>query len=157
LRLFLLTCGACLCCSATTLESEYKSDIYGERCCILGGVHAVVESLFRRYTEQGMSAEDAFRNSVECITGPISRIISREGIPAVYEKFNEEEKKIFRQAYSASFKPSLDVCYEVYEDVACGNEIKSVVNACSRFDRFPMGKIDGTPMWQVGKEVSPLR
>lgn len=31
-----------------------RSDIYGERCCILGGVHAVVESLFRRYTRGGM-------------------------------------------------------------------------------------------------------
>ena len=33
----------------TTLESEYKSDIYGERCIILGAVHGIVESLFRRY------------------------------------------------------------------------------------------------------------
>lgn len=31
-----------------------RSDIYGERCVILGGVHGVVESLFRRYTRQGM-------------------------------------------------------------------------------------------------------
>ena len=31
----------------------------------------------------------------------------------------------------------------------CGNEIKSVVNAVSRFDRWPMGKIDQTHMWQV--------
>eukprot|EP00889_Picochlorum_renovo_P005946 jgi/Picre1/32976/NNA_008303.t1 len=62
----------------TTLESEYKSDIYGERCCILGGVHGAVESLFRRYTRQGMSDEEAFRESVECITGPLTRIISRE-------------------------------------------------------------------------------
>lgn len=30
------------------------SDIYGERCVILGGVHGVVESLFRRFTRQGM-------------------------------------------------------------------------------------------------------
>ena len=30
------------------------SDIYGERCVILGGVHGVVESLFRRYTRNGM-------------------------------------------------------------------------------------------------------
>ena len=30
------------------------SDIYGERCCILGGVHGAVESLFRRYTRNGM-------------------------------------------------------------------------------------------------------
>lgn len=31
-----------------------RSDIYGERCCILGGVHGAVESLFRRYTRDGM-------------------------------------------------------------------------------------------------------
>ncbi len=43
----------------------------------------------------------------------------------------------------------MDICYEIYEDVACGNEIKSVVNAGRRFDRFPMGKIDGTFMWKV--------
>ncbi len=39
---------------------------------------------------------------------------------------------------------------EIYEDVASGNEIRSVVQAGARFDRFPMGKIDGTHMWQVG-------
>uniref|UniRef100_A0A061RVA1 Acetohydroxy-acid reductoisomerase n=1 Tax=Tetraselmis sp. GSL018 TaxID=582737 RepID=A0A061RVA1_9CHLO len=142
---------------ATTLESEYKSDIYGERCCILGGVHGVVESLFQRYVSLGMSPEEAFKNTVETITGPISRIISRDGILKVYESFSEEDKKIFRKAYTTSFKPSLDICYEVYEDVACGNEIKSVVNAVSRFDRFPMGKIDQTFMWQVGKEVRAKR
>lgn len=31
-----------------------RSDIYGERCVILGGVHGVVESLFRRFTRNGM-------------------------------------------------------------------------------------------------------
>lgn len=36
----------------TTLESEYKSDIYGERMILLGAVHGMVESLFRRYTRQ---------------------------------------------------------------------------------------------------------
>jgi hypothetical protein len=43
----------------------------------------------------------------------------------------------------------MDICLEIYEDVASGNEIRSVVMAGSRFDRFPMGKIDGTHMWQV--------
>ena len=38
--------------AATTLESEYKSDIYGERCILLGAVHGMVEALFRRYTRQ---------------------------------------------------------------------------------------------------------
>jgi hypothetical protein len=40
--------------------------------------------------------------------------------------------------------------------VACGNEIKSVVNAVERFNRWPMGKIDQTHMWQVGGWVDRL-
>jgi ketol-acid reductoisomerase len=32
----------------TTLTEEYKSDIFGERGILLGGVHGIVESLFRR-------------------------------------------------------------------------------------------------------------
>jgi len=51
----------------------------------------------------------------------------------------------------------MDICYEIYEDVACGNEIKSVVAAVERFDKFPMGKIDQTHMWKVGKEVRAKR
>lgn len=141
----------------TTLESEYKSDIYGERCVILGAVHGIVESLFRRYEAQGMSEEDAFMNSVESITGPINSIISKKGMKALYEGLDAEGKETFMKAYSAAFKPSMDICYEIYEDVACGNEIKSVVNATNRFDRFPMGKIDQTRMWKIGEKVRAKR
>jgi len=80
------------------LEQEYKSDIFGERGeqsdlpmdtllsllyadyffsgILLGAVHGIVEALFRRYTENGMSEELAYKNTVECITGIISRTIS---------------------------------------------------------------------------------
>src|ERR671925_324854 len=33
----------------TTLESEYRSDIFGERGILLGAVHGLVEGLYRRY------------------------------------------------------------------------------------------------------------
>mmetsp|Transcript_4776 Transcript_4776/g.8425 ORF Transcript_4776/g.8425 Transcript_4776/m.8425 type:complete len:570 (+) Transcript_4776:79-1788(+) len=141
----------------TTLESEYKSDIYGERCIILGAVHGIVESLFRRYEAQGMSDEDAFVNSVESITGPINTIISKRGMKALYDDLDAAGKETFMKAYSATFKPSMDICYEIYEDVACGNEIRSVVNATNRFDRFPMGNIDQTRMWKVGEKVRAKR
>jgi ketol-acid reductoisomerase len=136
---------------ATTLESEYRSDIYGERAVLLGGVHGLSEALFRRYTQQGMSEEQAFSEIVECITGPVTGTISTRGIKAVYEDLpNAADKAEFERAYSSCLGPCLDVCYEIYEDVACGNEINSVVNAGARFGRFPMGKIDGTRMWKVG-------
>ncbi|MFM9481292.1 ketol-acid reductoisomerase, partial [Streptomyces scabiei] len=47
----------------TTLESEYKSDIYGERGILLGAVHGIIESLYRRYVAAGQSREEAFLNS----------------------------------------------------------------------------------------------
>ncbi len=43
------------------------------------------------------SEEEAFKNSVESITGPITRIISREGMPAVYEALDAEGKKTFEK------------------------------------------------------------
>ena len=43
---------------------------------LLGAVHGIVEALFRRYTENGDSEELAYKNTVECITGIISRTIS---------------------------------------------------------------------------------
>lgn len=111
-----------------------------------------------RYRAQGQSEESAFINSVETITGPITKIISSKGgMTAVYNSLSEEGKKEFEKAYSASFGPAKDICLEIYEDVACGNEIRSVINAVSRFDRFPMGKIDQTPMWKVGQEVRKKR
>jgi ketol-acid reductoisomerase len=148
---------------ATTLEQEYKSDIFGERGILLGAVHGIVESLFRRYTETGMSEELAYKNTVECITGNISKTISAKGMLAVYNSLSEDGKKEFEAAYSASFYPCMDILYECYEDVASGSEIRSVILAGRRFyekeglPAFPMGKIDKTRMWKVGEQVRKTR
>ncbi|KAM0871004.1 hypothetical protein ACQ4PT_039686 [Festuca glaucescens] len=148
---------------ATTLEQEYKSDIFGERGILLGAVHGIVEALFRRYTEQGMDEELAYKTTVEGITGVISKTISKKGMLEVYNSLSEEGKKEFNKAYSASFYPCMDILYECYEDVASGSEIRSVVLAGRRFydkeglPAFPMGKIDQTRMWKVGEKVRSTR
>ncbi|KAG2617379.1 ketol-acid reductoisomerase, chloroplastic-like [Panicum virgatum] len=148
---------------ATTLEQEYKSDIFGERGILLGAVHGIVEALFRRYTEQGMDEESAYKNTVEGITGIISKTISKKGMLEVYNSLSEEGKKEFNKAYSASFYPCMDILFECYEDVASGSEIRSVVLAGRRFyekeglPAFPMGNIDQTRMWKVGEKVRSTR
>ena len=53
--------------------------------------------------------------------------------------------------------PAKEILQEIYDDVACGNEIRSVVSASNRYDEFPMGQIDGTEMWVVGEEVRKQR
>lgn len=148
---------------ATTLEQEYKSDIFGERGILLGAVHGIVECLFRRYTDNGMSEDLAYKNTVECITGVISKTISTKGMLSLYNSLSEEGKKEFQAAYSASFYPCMDILYECYEDVASGSEIRSVVLAGRRFyekeglPAFPMGNIDQTRMWRIGEKVRAVR
>ncbi|KAL8208129.1 hypothetical protein R6Q57_007541 [Mikania cordata] len=141
---------------ATTLEQEYKSDIFGERGILLGAVHGIVESLFRRYTEGGMSEDLAYKNTVECITGIISKTISTQGMKAVYGSLTEDGKKEFLTAYSASFYPCMDILYECYEDVASGNEIRSVVLAGRRFyaSLFPISFLNSTLYFLFHKHKS---
>lgn len=141
----------------TTLESEFKSDIYGERGILLGAVWGIVESLYRRYIAQGMSHEEAFLNSTESVTGPISKTISKKGILALHEGLDAAGKKIFEAAYSASYPASRDILEEIYDDVASGNEIRSVNLAGERLKRRPMGKIDRTEMWKTGEKVRKAR
>lgn len=142
----------------TTLDSEFKSDIFGERCILLGGVHGIIECLFRKYVSQGMSKQDAFKHTSECITGPLTQTISHRGIDHVYHSLTSDaDRAAFKKAYTASYGPSRDIIEECYDDVACGNEIKSVINAGNRHDRFPMGKIDVTETWKVGAKVRAAR
>ena len=141
------------CTFMTTLESEYKSDIFGERGILLGAVHGIAENLYRRLIDNGMSHDEAFLNSAQSITGPISKTISRSGLMAVYEELSDAEKATFRKTYCAAYHPAKDVLMEIYDDVACGNEVRSVINATKRHGEYPMGKIDGTEMWQTGVKV----
>src|SRR6478736_3463970 len=106
----------------TTLESEFKSDIYGERGILLGAVHGIIEALYRRYVAQGMSKEAAFLNSAESITGPISKTISKRGIRAVYEGLDPAGKAEFEKAYAAAYPVAKEVLAEIYDAVSSGKE-----------------------------------
>ena len=109
----------------TTLESEYRSDIFGERGILLGAVHGIVEGLYRWFVNNGLEKDDAFVQSVESITGPISKTISHDGILAVYNGFEDEDKETFKRAYSAAYHPAFETLWEIYDEVSSGNEIKS--------------------------------
>ena len=137
----------------TTLEQEYKSDIFGERAVLLGGVHAIVEFLFRHYQNLGATPEEAFVRS-ESLTGP-NQTLSRSGFLGSTNPF--EEARVFRRAYGAAYWPSYEVHYEIYQEVASGNEIRSVLLAADRMKKIPMGKIDESYMWKVGEKVRAAR
>jgi ketol-acid reductoisomerase len=141
----------------TSLEMEYRSDLFGERGILLGAVHGIVERLHRRFVDAGMSEEQAFRETVESVTGPISKTISRKGIMGVYEEIPDDRKQEFDTAYAATYPAAREILTECYQEVSSGNEIRSVILAGERMKRYPMSTIDDTPMWEVGEEVRSQR
>jgi hypothetical protein len=114
-------------------------------------VHGIVESLYRRFRDQGLSETDAYRHSVDSVTGPISRTISKDGLYGLYQRLDEAGREAFGRAYAAAYPVGLELTHEIYDEVSSGNEIRSVIMAGKRFARFPMGKIDQASMWRVGE------
>jgi ketol-acid reductoisomerase len=141
----------------TTMESEYRSDIFGERGILLGAVHGIVESLYRRFVSEGASEDEAFERACESITGPISETISHDGLLAIDEYLDDEGRQTFRKAYEATYPASKALLVEIYDEVSSGNEIRSVVAANRRLEQYPMPKIEGTQMWSVGADVRAKR
>jgi len=141
----------------TTLKSEVTSDLFGERSILLGAVHGVVEALNRRYLDDGATPEDAFDRACESLTGPIRETISKQGLIAVDEQLTADGRRDFRRAYDATYVAFRGLMEEIYDDVVSCNEIRSVVAAASRFDRYPMTRVEGSPMWKTGAGVRKQR
>jgi ketol-acid reductoisomerase len=141
----------------TTLQNEVRSDVFGERGILLGALHGIVESLYRRFTELGDPPDKAFMRACESVTGPLARTISHDGIKAVSDGLEGDAKRTFEEAYSASYRASMPILLEIYDEVSSGNEIRSVVQAGKRLERFPMSEIGTTRMWKVGQAVRDRR
>ena len=120
-------------------------------------MHGICESLYRWFRGHGRQPDDAFLDSAKSITGAISKQISAAGLLGVYEALDEGGRQLFKKAYCACYEPAADILTEIYEEVESGNEIRSVVSAAHRLNRFPMSEIAGTEMWQVGRSLRSNR
>jgi ketol-acid reductoisomerase len=141
----------------TTLRGEYLSDVVGERAILLGAVHGIVESLFQRYRLAGDDPVTAYERSCENVTGPIARIISRSGLRAVRDDLPADRRPEFDRAYAASYRPARDLIEEIYDEVADGVELRSVVLAGKRVGGSALTNISGSPMWAAGPLVRARR
>jgi ketol-acid reductoisomerase len=137
----------------TTLESEYLSDIAGERAILLAIPHAIAEAMYRRSIECGDPPAHAFTRSSLCLSGPLARTISAGGIAAVVDGFAGDARRTFEEAYCAAYPAMAALVVEIYDDVESGAEVASVERAAARLQDWPMAPIDGTRMWAVGSDV----
>ncbi|MGW6283271.1 ketol-acid reductoisomerase [Kribbella sp. NPDC055071] len=140
---------------ATTLRDEYHSDIVGERAILLGAVHGLVEAMYRYFRIDGADPVTAYERSTEAITGPIARTISTDGLAAV--RAATADPDLFDRAYSVAYGPARDLVAEIYDEVAEGTELRSVILAERRLTDKPMTTIGGSPMWSYGERVRARR
>ena len=134
---------------------EYRSDIVGERAILLGAVHGLVEALYRHFRLDGADPETAYERSTESITGPIARTISDDGLAAVRAACWRAGP--VRPRVRAAYRPARDLVAEIYDEVADGTELRSVILAEQRLATRPMTEIGGSPMWSDGTEVRARR
>ncbi len=136
----------------TTLEMEYRSDIFGERGVLLGAVWGSLEALFGNFMfEQNATRGDAFAKSALSLTGPISRAISEGGLLGVSAALAGPDDGAFYRTMRASYTASLPILAEIYDEVASGREIGSVIDSTARLETYPMSKVDGAVMWRTGE------
>lgn len=136
----------------TTLGSEWRSDIYGERAMLLGGVHGLVEAVYAWKVQKGQGGEQAYLESVETLVGPISKTISERGLTGVFEALgSDQERDEFAAAYNAAYPVLKHLMAKLYNDVSTGREIQEV------FDDYTLGspkpQVDGGSMWRDGEKV----
>lgn len=135
----------------TTLENEWRSDIFGERAILLGGVHGIVEALYAWKRQENQGSEEAYLQTVESLVGPISSTISHEGLQGVFERLEGQDRETFVTAYNATYPVLKQLIGKIYTDVSSGREIGEVVS--DNENNVPMTQVDGTDMWRAGERV----
>jgi ketol-acid reductoisomerase len=135
----------------TTLENEWRSDIFGERSILLGGVHGILEATYAAKIQQRYEPEAAFEQTVESLVGPISRTISHEGLLGILDELDEGGREEFAKAYNTAYPVLERLISKIYTDVSSTREIAEVVD--DNANDMPMTQVDGTDMWRVGERV----
>lgn len=69
----------------TTFEKEVYSDLYGERGCLMGGIHGMFLAQYEVLRERGHSPSEAFNETVEEATQSLYPLIGANGMDWMYE------------------------------------------------------------------------
>ena len=125
----------------TTLESEYKSDIYGERGILLGAVHGIIESLYRRYVAQGMTKEAAFRQLGRVDHRPdLEDHLQARHPRRLRAGWTPPARRSSRRPTRPRTRPRARCCTRSTTRSSSGNEIRGVVLAGNRLKTAPDGQ-----------------
>lgn len=146
----------------TTFEKEVNSDLYGERGCLMGGIHGMFLAQYDVLRENGHSPSEAFNETVEEATQSLYPLIGKYGMDYMYDACSTTARRGALDWYPRFRDVLKPVFAELYESVRNGSETKRSLEFNSQPDyrvklESELETIRNMEIWKVGKEVRKLR
>jgi ketol-acid reductoisomerase len=146
----------------TTFEKEVYSDLYGERGCLMGGIHGMFLAQYQVLRENGHSPSEAFNETVEEATQSLYPLIGANGMDWMFEACSTTARRgaiDWTPRFKDALKPVFD---DLYKSVRDGTETKRSLEYNSQKDyrakfEAEMEEIRGLEIWRAGKAVRSLR
>jgi len=146
----------------TTFEKEVYSDLYGERGCLMGGIHGMFLAQYEVLRENGHSPSEAFNETVEEATQSLYPLIGQNGMDYMYAACSTTARRGAID-WSKRFKDTLKPVFEdLYKSVKDGSETRRTMEYAGRPDyrqafEKEMEEIRELEIWRAGKAVRSLR
>ena len=142
----------------TTFQKEVYSDLYGERGCLMGGIHGMFLAQYEVLREQGHSPSEAFNETVEEATQSLYPLIGANGMDWMYEACSTTARRGAID-WSGRFKDALKPVFnDLYDSVKTGKETQRSLEFNSQPDyrekyEAEMKEIRDLEIWRAGKAV----
>ncbi|KAF1957144.1 ketol-acid reductoisomerase [Byssothecium circinans] len=146
----------------TTFEKEVYSDLYGERGCLMGGIHGMFLAQYEVLRERGHSPSEAFNETVEEATQSLYPLIGANGMDYMYAACSTTARRGAID-WSKRFKDTLKPVFnDLYDSVRDGSETQRSLDFNSQPDyrekyKQELAEIDNLEIWRAGKAVRSLR
>ncbi|KAF2215573.1 hypothetical protein CERZMDRAFT_35028 [Cercospora zeae-maydis SCOH1-5] len=146
----------------TTFEKEVYSDLYGERGCLMGGIHGMFLAQYEILRENGHSPSEAFNETVEEATQSLYPLIGANGMDYMYAACSTTARRGAID-WSKRFKDALKPVFaDLYDSVKTGKETQRTMEYAGRPDyrqafEKEMEEIRELEIWRAGKAVRSLR
>ena len=142
----------------TTFKKEVYSDLYGERGCLMGGIHGMFLAQYEVLRERGHSPSEAFNETVEEATQSLYPLIGGNGMDWMYAACSTTARRgalDWMNKFKDQLKP---VFNELYDSVETGKETKRSLEFNSQADyrekyEEELKAIRGMEIWRAGKAV----
>ncbi|CUS08233.1 unnamed protein product [Tuber aestivum] len=143
-------------------NANYAQDLYGERGCLMGGIHGMFLAQYEVLRERGHSPSEAFNETVEEATQSLYPLIGGNGMDWMYAACSTTARRGAID-WTNKFKDSLKPVFnQLYDSVVDGSETKRSLEYNSdpeyrkKFEA-ELGEIRNMEIWRAGKAVRSLR